>query len=64
MLVERVVGQDHRPLLDGDPARTFAAMRADREHLYAEVADVAIDVDELTPGEIVDRVLLGMPQWT
>ncbi len=63
VLVDRVVGQDHRPLLDDDPAGTFASMRADREPLYAEVADVAIDVGELTPTDVVDRVLQEIAQW-
>ena len=57
LLVRRVVGQEHRPLLDDDPAGTFAAMRAARDPLYGEVADGAVDVDGLTPAEVADRVL-------
>jgi shikimate kinase len=57
LLVRRVQGQEHRPLLDEDPAGTLATMDRDREPLYREVADVVIDVDDLTPVEVADRVL-------
>ena len=57
LLVERVRGQEHRPLLDTDPAGTLAKMARDRAGLYAEVADVSVDVDRLTPDEVVERVL-------
>jgi len=63
LLVRRVVGQDHRPLLDDDPEGTFTRMRHDRESLYAEVADVAIDVDELTPEQVAAQVLAAAPEW-
>jgi hypothetical protein len=32
-------------------------MQRDREPLYREVADVVIDVDDLTPAEVAERVL-------
>ena len=52
---------DHRPLLDADSAldveATLARLYARREPAYAEVADVVIDVDELVPDAVVDRVL-------
>jgi shikimate kinase len=57
LLVQRVQGQEHRPLLDDDPEGTLAAMQRDREPLYREVADVVIDVDDLTPAEVAERVL-------
>ncbi len=45
-----------RPLLDDDPA---GALRLDavRRPLYEEVADVVVDVDELEPATVVDRIL-------
>jgi shikimate kinase len=35
----------HRPLLAVDPAGTLARLQAEREPLYAEVADVVVDVE-------------------
>src|SRR5262249_36763501 len=57
LLPGRVGVQDHRPLLQDDPAGTLARMAADRAPLYAEVADVIIDEDTKTPGEIADEIL-------
>ena len=62
LLVRRVEGQEHRPLLDEDPVGTLAQMQRDRESLYREVADVVIDVDDLTPLEVADRVLAAAAQ--
>jgi shikimate kinase len=57
LLVGRAMRQDHRPLLDGDPEAMLARMAADRQDLYAEVADEIIDIDELTPEQVAERVL-------
>ncbi len=57
LLAARVGAQDHRPLLDDDPAGTLAAMDRDRAPLYAEVADRTIDVDGLGPDEVLARIL-------
>jgi shikimate kinase len=57
VLAGRVGRDDHRPLLDGDPAATLARLAADRAGLYAEVADVVIDVDKKTPEEVVEAIL-------
>lgn len=56
-LVDRVTGGGHRPLLDDDPAATLAAMAEERAALYAEVADVTIDVSEQRVEDIVDELL-------
>jgi shikimate kinase len=58
LLVGRAMRQDHRPLLDGDPAAMLAHMAADRQELYAEVADQIIDIDDLSPEQVVERVLV------
>lgn len=50
-------GTGHRPLLDGDPAGALRRLDAVRRPLYAEVADVVVDVDRLTPDEVAERVL-------
>ncbi len=59
LLVGRALRQDHRPLLDGDPEAMLASMAANRQDLYAEVADQIIDIDELTPEQVAERVLAG-----
>lgn len=42
----------HRPLLDEDPAGVLQRLDAVRRPLYAEVADVAVDVDDLTAEQV------------
>jgi shikimate kinase len=58
LLVSRAMRQDHRPLLDDDPAAMLARMAADRQELYAEVADEIIDIDDLSPEQVAERVLV------
>lgn len=56
-LAARVGGADHRPLLDDDPVGTLERLAAARRPLYEEVADVAVDVDGLSPDAVVEAVL-------
>jgi shikimate kinase len=58
-LAARVGDGAGRPLLDGDPAAALRALDAVRRPLYAEVADEAIDVDDLSPGEVAARIIEG-----
>lgn len=47
-LLSRVVqkeGEGHRPLLDDDPEARLVALHRERTPLYAEVADVTLDVE-------------------
>jgi shikimate kinase len=60
LLVDRVTSGGHRPLLDDDPAGTLQQMFREREHLYREVADVVIDVDDRDVDAVVDVVLAAM----
>jgi shikimate kinase len=61
-LLERVSrGDDHRPLLERDPAGVLARLDHRRRPLYEEVADVVVDVDELGPDAVADRVLAALP---
>jgi shikimate kinase len=46
-----------RPLLGDDPAEALVRLNAVRAPLYAEVADVVLDVDELDPVSVVDRII-------
>jgi len=57
LVAERAVRGDHRPLLDGDPAATIARLTTARASLYAEVADVVVDIAGLSPAEVADAVL-------
>ncbi len=59
-LARRVGRNARRPLLaaaaDG-PAAALARIESERRPLYEEVADVVIDVDDLTPDAVAERVL-------
>jgi shikimate kinase len=56
-LAARVGSGDGRPLLAGDTAAALAELDAVRRPLYGEVADVIVDVDDLEPSMVVDRIL-------
>ncbi len=59
-LARRVGRTPHRPLLVGaadGPGAALARIDAERRPFYAEVADVVIDVDDLSPGAVAQRVL-------
>lgn len=56
VLVGRAVTGAHRPLLDDDPRRSLEKMAAERADLYAEVADVVIDVTARRPDEIATEI--------
>lgn len=57
LLVDRVRGGGHRPLLDADPAGTLQRMHADREPLYREVAHQIIAVDGRSVSDVVEAIL-------
>jgi len=57
VLARRVGSGEGRPLLDDDPATALAELDRVRRPLYASVAAVTVDVDELSPRQVVDRVL-------
>jgi shikimate kinase len=46
-----------RPWLDQDPVGVFTTMMRDRAGWYDEVADHVVDVDDLAPDEVVERIL-------
>ena len=60
-MAERVGTGDDRPLLGDDPAAALARLYDVRRPLYEEVADVVVDVDELSPEEAVDRIVAALP---
>jgi shikimate kinase len=56
-LARRVGAGEGRPLLEGDPAANIARLDAERRPIYTELAGVVVDVDELSPPEVVDRIV-------
>jgi shikimate kinase len=59
-LAERVGSGKGRPLLGDDPAEALRRLEGERRPLYDEVADVVVDVDELTASEVVERIVAGL----
>ncbi|WP_205528752.1 shikimate kinase [Desertimonas flava] len=57
VLVGRAVTGAHRPLLDDDPHGALRKMATDRADLYAEVADVVVDVTDRRPEAIADEIV-------
>ena len=58
-LAERAAGADHRPWLDGDAHAWMTATLAQREPLYASVADHAVDTDATPSSETA----AGLVDW-
>jgi shikimate kinase len=56
-LAERVGAGIGRPLLGDDPAEAMDRLVNERAPYYTELADAVIDVDELSPDEVADRVI-------
>jgi shikimate kinase len=56
-LAERVGSGEGRAWLQSDPEAALAALAAEREPYYAEVADAIVDVDDLTPEQAADAVI-------
>jgi len=59
-LVGRVGSGTHRPLLDEDPVGVLRSLEALRRPFYDEVADLVVDVDDLTPEQVVACVDAGL----
>lgn len=51
-LVGRLGSATHRPLLDTDPAAVLVRLDAERRPMYEQVADLAVDVDDLTADQV------------
>jgi shikimate kinase len=59
-LVRRVGTGEGRAFLQPDPETALRRLAEGRDVLYAEVADLTIDVDELGVEEIADRVIAAV----
>jgi shikimate kinase len=57
VLARRVGKGEGRPLLGDQPAARLADLYEVRKPLYESVAQVTIDVDGLTPDQVIDRLL-------
>lgn len=53
-------GPDHRPLLAHDPQGVLRHLSVERRPLYEAVADVVVDVDDVDPAGVVDRVVAAI----
>jgi shikimate kinase len=59
-LARRVGTGEGRPLLDGGPAAALQHLSAERAPIYAELADLVFDVDQLAPPQIVDKIVAAV----
>ena len=59
-LAARVGSATHRPLLDEDPAGVLVALDAIRRPFYDEVADLVVDVDDLSADQVVACIEAGL----
>ena len=58
VILARLAAHDEgRPLLAATPAARLATLRAARAEIYRAVADSVLDTSDLSPQELVDRVL-------
>lgn len=56
-LAERVGDGAGRPLLGDDPAAALARLDDQRRALYAGLADVVVDVESLSPEQVVEKII-------
>ncbi len=63
VLAARAVGAAHRPWLDEDPVGWFRRAEADRDGLYASVADLEVDTGVVPPTDAAACILdaIGFP---
>lgn len=60
VLVDRVRGTDHRPLLEADPLGTLRRLDAQRRPLYAEVAGLTIDAGDRSVDSVVEQIMAAV----
>lgn len=58
-LAARVEGT-YRPWLGNDPEATMRALYQGRKPLYEKLADLIIDVDDLAPDDVADRIVKAL----
>ncbi len=60
VLAARVGEGAGRPLLGDDPREALARLYVERRDIYADLADLTVDVDEQLPGQVVDRIISSL----
>ncbi len=60
-LAARLATSETRPFSSGDPARVVAQQARERDPLFAQVADLVVEADRLTPGAVVAQILERLP---
>ena len=63
VLAPRVGDGAGRPLLEGDAAEAIRRLAAARAPVYAELADLTFDVDQLSPAQVVDRIVAAVQEY-
>jgi shikimate kinase len=56
-LIHRAARAADRPWLDEDPEAWLRRAADERDPLYAKVADLIVETDEMTPDQVIDRIL-------
>ena len=59
-MAARVGDGEDRPLLGDDPASALRRLYSVRRPLYEDVADVVVDVDDVAPEDVVDRIVKAL----
>jgi shikimate kinase len=60
MLAHRVADDGTRPLLGDDPRAALERLSAARDHLYREVADCVVDIDNLDRATVLAHLVLAV----
>jgi shikimate kinase len=60
VLAARVGTGTGRPLLEGGPAAAMERLTEVRAPIYADLADLALDVDRMSPPQVVDRIVAAL----
>lgn len=61
VLAKRVMADDQpRPWLDHDPVGVLDRLATERDPLYAEVADLTLDTDQVLPPDCAQRILAAL----
>jgi shikimate kinase len=60
VLAARVGSGAGRPLLEEGPAAAMQRLTEVRAPIYAELADLALDVDRMSPPQVVDRIIAAL----
>ena len=59
-LMNRLGDGAGRPLLEGDPAGALTRLEAERRAIYETLAQVVVDVDDLNPDAVADRIIVEL----